>query len=160
MPAIAVWTDSIWGAANPDILRRRAVPGAPPFRRIGARMPSAAAQRAAIQRDGFYCRFCGIPVVATPTRARIACAYPDALRWGSRNAEQHAAFQCMWLQFDHIVPHARGGDSGLSNIVITCAPCNYGRANWTLEEVGLLDPRAAEPPPRPMAWDGLERFLR
>jgi hypothetical protein len=41
-------------------------------------------------------------------------------------------------------------------IVITCAACNYGRAQYTLEEVGLIDPRLREPVRS--NWDGLERF--
>jgi hypothetical protein len=77
------------------------------------------------------------------------------LRWGRTNGEQHAAFQCMWLQYDHIVPHKRGGATDLENLVVTCAPCNFGRMNRTLEEVGLEDPRAF--PVVPTTWDGLER---
>lgn len=62
----------------------------------------------------------------------------------------------MWLQYDHLLPHARGGDNNLDNIVITCAPCNFGRMNWTLEEVGLIDPRTRQPVHS--AWTGLEHF--
>ena len=61
-------------------------------------------------------------------------------------------------QFDHVLPHARGGDNSLENVVPTCAGCNYGRASMTLEEVGLLDPRTR--PPKQAEWDGLERILR
>ncbi len=84
-------------------------------------------------------------------------AYPKELRWGTTNPEQHAAFQCMWLQYDHILPHSRGGDNSLENMIITCAPCNYGRSEYTLEEVGLIDPRTV--PVQHTVWDGLERFL-
>ena len=83
-------------------------------------------------------------------------AYPEALTWGSKNIDQHAAFQAMWLQYDHLLPHARGGDNNLDNIVITCAPCNFGRMNWTLDEVGLIDPRTRQP--ARSVWTGLEEF--
>jgi HNH endonuclease len=63
--------------------------------------------------------------------------------------------QAIWLQYDHLLPHARGGSSDLSNIVVTCAPCNNGRCNLTIEEVGLSDPRLREP--IRSTWDGLER---
>ena len=43
----------------------------------------------------------------------------------------------MWLQFDHLLPNQGGGDSKLDNVVVTCAPCNFGRMDHTLEEVGL-----------------------
>jgi len=83
-------------------------------------------------------------------------AYPSALPWGKENKSQHAAFQAMWLQYDHILPHARGGNNALNNVLITCAPCNFGRMSYTLKEVGL-----AHPPERGAqrsSWDGLERF--
>jgi predicted restriction endonuclease len=90
------------------------------------------------------------------TTDRIRKAYPQELPWGKANIDQHAAFQAMWAQYDHIRPHSHGGTSDLDNIVVTCAPCNFGRMSFSLEEVGLADPRAREPVTT--AWDGLERF--
>ena len=84
-----------------------------------------------------------------------------AVSWGSTNGSQHAAFQCMWLQFDHILPNGRGGDSSIDNIVITCAACNFGRMDATLEEAQLIHPLTLNPPmawDRYSEWDGLERF--
>lgn len=63
----------------------------------------------------------------------------------------------MWLQYDHIVPHARGGDNSIGNVVVTCAPCNYARMDYTLDELGLENPLSREP--RQSNWDGLERVL-
>lgn len=82
--------------------------------------------------------------------------YPEALRWASRNSDQHAGFQALWLTYDHLLPHARGGSSDLENMLVTCQPCNCGRSNLTCAEVGLADPRLREP--THSAWDGLERF--
>ncbi len=62
----------------------------------------------------------------------------------------------MWVQYDHIVAHARGGDNSIDNMVITCAPCNYAKWNYLCEEIGLIDPRTREP--MRSTWDGLERF--
>mgnify|MGYP000333137410 CR=1 FL=1 len=83
--------------------------------------------------------------------------YPKELEWGRKNIEQHSAFQAMWLQYDHVLPHARGGDNNVNNVVITCAPCNFGRMDYLMEEVGIADPREAEPVKS--TWDGLERLL-
>ncbi len=66
----------------------------------------------------------------------FAFGYPTALSWGRTNQTRHAAFQAMWLQYDHLPPHARGGDNGLDNVIITCAPCNCARVNYTVAEVG------------------------
>ena len=131
-------------------------PHLPKDLRVKIRMPSAMERNLLHDRDGFHCRFCGIPVIRKEIRVKIAKAYPKALLWGRRNPEQHAAFQAMWLQYDHLLPHARGGGNNLENIVITCAPCNYGRADALLEEVSLFDPRGRDPVCS--LWDGLERF--
>ncbi len=56
-----------------------------------------------------------------------------------------------------LLPHSRGGGNDLSNILITCSGCNYGRMALTLEEVGLFDPRLRPRPPTD--WDGLEPLL-
>ena len=85
-------------------------------------MPSSAEKRALIERDGYHCRFCGIPVIRAEVRARIRAAYLDALPWGTKYTKQHAGFQALWLQYDHLVPHARGGTNAPDNMLITCAP--------------------------------------
>ena len=159
MPAIREWTESLWGVNSPYV-RFRVVENAPPHlpneQKVKVRMPTTAEKRALHERDGYHCRFCGIPVIRATIRERIKKAYPNALSWGRKNTEQHPAFQAMWLQYDHVLPHARGGNNDLENILITCAPCNYGRWNRILEEVGLIDPRLREPVRS--HWDGLERF--
>ena len=76
--------------------------------------------------------------------------YPDAVPWHERDLrKQHAAFQCLWLQYDHVVPHSYGGPSSDDNVVICCALCNFGKDKYTL-------PRLR--PPDPVSWDGLERL--
>jgi hypothetical protein len=167
IPAIRAWTDSLWGSgkSNPDqekYHRYRDVPNSPPMipkaKRIHRRMPSTAAQVEIIARDGRHCIFCGIPVIHSKIRIFLKSQYPNALSWGRQNPTQHAAFQCMWMQFDHIIPHTRGGSSNSDNVVITCAGCNFGRMENTLDEFGLIDPRVSTL--KNSTWDGLERVLR
>ncbi|WP_256898842.1 HNH endonuclease [Pseudomonas syringae] len=64
----------------------------------------------------------------------------------------------MWAQYDHVLAHARGGDNSIDNTILTCAPCNFGKMNYTLEELNLVDPRVR--PPVASSWDGLERLLK
>lgn len=159
IPAIREWTESLWGRNSPYVKPRvvlNAQPSLPKEERIKVRMPTGDETRRLHERDGYQCRFCGIPVIRTEIRNRIRAAYPDALLWGRRNVDQHAAFQALWAQYDHVLPHAKGGDNDLSNIVITCAPCNFARMDYTLEEVGLSDPRLRDA--IHSDWDGLERF--
>lgn len=165
MPSVRAWTESLWGAkkANPEqasYLRLRPVQAATPIldksHRLPVRMPTRQEKDLLIERYGRNCVFCGIPLIRTEIRDAIKRCYPEALPWENRNPDQHAAFQCMWMQYDHLVPHSRGGDSSIENVVLTCAPCNYARWHWTIEEVGLHDPRKF--PVHKTSWDGLERF--
>ena len=166
MPEIRSWTESLWGSrkANPDqcrFHRFRAISDAPPLLskpdRVQLRMPSAEDRTKLIVKYGRNCTFCGIPLIRSEIRSAFSVAYPEAAYWGGTNFTQHAAFQCLWLQFDHVVPHSRGGDNSIDNVLITCSGCNYGRMHWILDEVGLIDPRGI--PTKRTTWDGLERFL-
>ncbi len=161
MPEVREWVESLWGKTSLDIHRVRKVKGSPSRLDKGDRDPKRHAtleqERSLIKRDGYRCRFCGIPVVRKKIRKDMHREYAEALPWGGSNSEQHAAFQCLWLQSDHVRPHSRGGHTDLDNLVITCGPCNFGRSEWTLEEVGLIDPRTR--PALQTEWDGLERFV-
>jgi 5-methylcytosine-specific restriction endonuclease McrA len=160
IPTISEFGESLWGTKSPHrhyrAISEVSASSHPKGLRARERAPNAATKRELLLRDGYHCRFCGIPVIRSEVRERIRKVYPEALRWGDANAQQHAAFQLMWAYADHVIPHARGGDSGIANLVIACAGCNFGRGHFTLEEVGVLDPRDKEPVRS--TWDGLERF--
>jgi hypothetical protein len=160
MPEIREWTESIWGKASPYVKVRLAA-NTPTLldkvSRIPVRMPNAAEKQALHHRDGYHCRFCGIPVVRAEVRRHLQRRMPGALAWGRTNNSQHAAFQAMWAQYDHLLPHSHGGGNELTNMVVTCGPCNFGRMGYPLSQVGLLDPRDFEPVRS--EWDGLERCL-
>jgi 5-methylcytosine-specific restriction endonuclease McrA len=121
--ALREWTESLWGKASP-YNQHREVEGAPAGGQAPCRAPTSAEKRLLHERDGYHCRFCGIPVIRKEVRDRFRKLYPDMIQWGKTNKEAHAAFQAMWAQYDHILPRSRGGNAELNNIVITCAPCN------------------------------------
>ena len=160
IPAIREWTDSLWGKNSPHV-QYRVISEAPPTftkkQRGKDRMPTLAEKKLLLERDGYHCRFCGIPLIRMEVRGHIRKLYPQLPIWGKKITDCHAAFQAMWLQYDHLLPHSRGGKSELGNMLITCAPCNYARMSFTLEEVGLADPRTREP--IRSTWDGLERII-
>lgn len=160
MPKIRAWTESIWGSGGvyTELQQSLGEPKAvPKDERDPIRMPNKQGVEALHDRDGYHCKFCGIPVIRKEVREIIRKQYPSVLSWGKKNVDQHAAFQAMWVQYDHILPHARGGATDLNNMVITCAPCNYGRMNYLVEEIGLAHPDMNEP--FDSSWDGLERIL-
>lgn len=155
MPAIRAWTESLWGAKS-GYAPKRPTGSVTRADRSLKRMPLLGVQRELHRRDGYHCRFCGIPVIRTQIRERFTKLYRDVPIWGRKNIEQHAAFQAIWAQYDHVVPHSAGGGNDMENMIVTCAPCNYARMECTLGESGLADPRTREP--RQSSWDGLERF--
>jgi 5-methylcytosine-specific restriction endonuclease McrA len=156
MPVIRAWTESLWGKASPHVTPVKIANPLPVIIKIPVRMPNGDERALLHKRDGHHCRFCGLPLIRAEVRKRIAKLYPASLKWGRTNLSQHAAFQAMWAQYDHILPHARGGDNSLENLVITCAPCNFARMDFTLEEVGLMHPLLREP--ASSSWCGLEAF--
>ena len=155
-PKIWEWTDSIWGKKSKYVTVQK-VGLAVPAEKVPARMPTAAQIRELHLRDGFHCRFCGLPVIRPKIRRLLAGMYPESVPWGKTNQSQHAAFQAMWAQYDHVVPHSHSGTNDLNNLIVTCAACNYGKMSYTLEELGLADPRLFAP--IRSSWDGLERLI-
>jgi hypothetical protein len=158
MDSVRKWTESLWGKNS--LYTPSGSYSSPVLGQTSdhVRMPDASIQRALHVRDGYYCRFCGIPVMRKQVRSRLCALYPEASLWGRSNASQHAALQCMWVQYDHLLPYSRGGTNDIQNMVVTCAPCNYGRMEYTLAEAHLRDP--LERARREGSWDGLERLLR
>ena len=160
MPAIRDWLDSIWGARSKYVQYRQtpeSKAAIPKAERIPLRMPSAETKKRLHLRDGFHCRCCGIPVIRMEVRRYFCTKFPGLRLWGKDNASQHAAFQAMWVQYDHVVPHAHGGTNDYDNLLITCAACNYGRMQFTFDEVGIANPMDRDP--IQSQWDGLERVL-
>lgn len=155
MPIIGEWLDSIWlGGGSYRLVRK--VSGLPPVlpksERFKPRDATKAMKRDLVARDGHHCRLCGIPLVRAVIRKMLTDQYPDAARWtGVKEEQQHRGLQVMWLQYDHVIVHSRGGETSMANLVVTCPACNYGRDRYMMAEVGLRDPRLH---PRFPSWDG------
>jgi len=167
MPIIGEWLDGIWMGGNTAIRAIRKVDGLPPVvlkeDRHQPRDAPYEMKRALVSRDGHHCRFCSIPLIRPEIRKELNRLYPDAARWTSpRASDQHRGLQVLWLQYDHVIVHSRGGKTSMDNIVVACAACNFGRDRYMLAEVGLRDPREHIRTPTwdgHTGWDGLERIL-
>jgi hypothetical protein len=158
MKEVHDWTNSAWINAAQFVLFKEPdgdTATVPEAFRCHPRHPARQTKAAVLVRDGFRCRYCGLPVVDPLIRKIAHRLYPDAVPWNWRDIwKQHAAFQCLWLQYDHVVPHSHGGSSDPDNIVITCAVCNFAKDRFTLRQLGLADPR--DRAPMPTDWDGLQ----
>jgi 5-methylcytosine-specific restriction endonuclease McrA len=153
LPAIRAWD---WPLSEKGLGFRTKAKPVPKEQLHLLRAPGAALKRRLIARDGYHCRFCGIPLITAEIRKCIAKCYPEIVNWEGRDTiECHAALHAMWAQFDHILAHSQGGRTDEENLVLTCTVCNFGRGNLLLEEVGVSDPRERDPVRS--GWDGLER---
>ena len=159
MPVIAAYTSLVTGSVNPLVHWQSAMPTVgTEFERSAQRMPPSSSERAIYVRDGWRCRHCGTRVIDRSMRTRLNRCLPDVARWGARNVDKHAALAALSASLDHVVPHSRGGTNDEPNLVTACNACQFGRGQWTLEEVGFFDPR--EFPPTCDSWDGLTRLSR
>jgi hypothetical protein len=73
------------------------------------------------------------------------------------NAQQHGVIHAFKIVADHVVPHRRGGRTDLDNLVTSCPGCNYGKEAFTIEQLGISDPRDRRPVFSD--WDGLTSLL-
>lgn len=107
------------------------------------------------KRDGFRCRYCGVRVVPGRIAKRMQSIFgKDVFDATSRgNAPRHGVKLAFSAALDHVVPHSRGGRTDPENLVTSCWACNYGKAEYTLAEMGLEDPRTREP--QVDRWRGL-----
>jgi len=148
----------LMGSTIPEIHQFRIVPGAPTENKgHGQRMPSKSFEYGIYARDGWRCRFCGVRGLDPRGRKVITDLFPNETRWSGSDKERHHALLALSLSLDHILPYSRGGNNSDENLLAACYPCQFGRNKWTLEEVGLNDPRQRAPVVD--QWDGLTRLL-
>ena len=159
LPEIYEYIARITGPIDPAIHWQKSMPKdvLPSHERSTLRMPTAKDEVAIFKRDGWCCRYCGCRVVSKKARSVLIRLFPKEARWGRRNIEKHSGLAALTASLDHVVPHSRGGTNAFSNLVTACGPCQFGRNDWTLEEVGFNDPR--DRPPVVDGWDGLTRIL-
>lgn len=110
---------------------------------------------AVFQRDCWTCRYCGGQTIAPPVLRVLSSLYPDQFPYHPnwKAGRVHPAYLLLSTSLDHVHPGGRGGSwSEHSNLVAACWPCNSGKADFTLEELGwqLLDPTDVR-----SDWDGL-----
>ena len=157
MPVLFDHAMLVMTARDPHVQRRRPVQvAAEKTVKVALRMPSSGATRALFDRDGWRCRFCECRVVSPKARSALRAALPGAIPWSDQEG-YHGAFLAMNASVDHVIPHSLGGTNDEQNLVTACWSCQFGRGAWSLEEVGLIDPRLRSP--QKDEWDGLTRLL-
>lgn len=115
-------------------------------------------ERLVFERDFYKCRYCGLRLIAK----EVLTAFEKAVgvsefRTQGANAEQHGVIHAFKIVADHVVPYKSGGRTNPDNLVSSCPACNYGKYNYTLEQLGIDDPR--DRPPVNSDWDGLTSLV-
>lgn len=132
---------AVIGQRRIEIERRRALP--------------TAVKVAIHRRDSWTCRYCRARTTAPPVLRFLSEIYPDEFPYHPnwKAGQVHPAYLLLSTSLDHVDPGGRGGswlDQG--NLVTACWPCNTGKADLRLEEVGwtLLSEADVR-----SDWDGL-----
>lgn len=120
-------------------------------------------ERIVFERDGYRCRYCDLRLVDKRVLHVLEGCFAEdeflaTLRPGEvRDIDLHGAVHAFKAVADHVVPHRVGGPTSLENLVSACPTCNYGKSWYTIEELGIGDPRKREP--LQSGWDGLYSLL-
>lgn len=108
---------------------------------------------ATYRRDYYRCRYCGLRLFPVEVLRWYENAVgSQSFKATAKNASHGAAltFRCT---YDHVNPMNRGGQHSFDNLVTACYSCNFGKAGYTIEQLGIDDPRLR--PPVQDKWDGL-----
>ncbi|MFA6285550.1 MAG: HNH endonuclease [Parcubacteria group bacterium] len=110
------------------------------------------------QRDNYTCQYCGTKVIPK----EVFAAYSkfvgmDFFRAAGTNSERHGVVLAFRANADHVVPWIHGGRTSPENLITSCWSCNYGKSGYTLEEIGISDPR--EKKLTNLKWQGLSEYI-
>jgi 5-methylcytosine-specific restriction endonuclease McrA len=132
---------------------------------IGGRhgQPSRSMIACMLERDHYRCRYCGLRLFPIEVLQDFSTAMgTDCFSCTAKNLS-HGAALVFRPTYDHVIPLSSGGGHTLENLVAACYSCNFGKRNYTLEQLGLDDPRS-RPARDEDGWDGLtsirSRFRR
>ncbi len=111
-------------------------------------------QKQVFERDSYHCRYCGGKLISQEfLKTFIKRLNSPQFSRGETNLNTHGIIHLTWPVADHVIPWNKGGRTSLDNLVSSCAPCNYGKDGYTIEQLGLIDPLTR--PAKISDWDGL-----
>ena len=115
------------------------------------------------ERDGYRCGYCGIRVVEPAVLRKVQMllgrdVFPSKTKEkSSSNLDYHGIWITMAITLDHIEPFAINADDSDNNLVTCCWGCNFGKFDYTLQELGLLSPALGRGDT--VGWRGLRDLI-
>ena len=92
-------------------------------------------------RDNYKCRYCSDPVISKKMFKEANSVIGSSfLPLGRTNLTRSGFYLIFVATLDHVTPWSLGGKTDESNLVTSCWSCNYGKANFTVEQIGLRNP--------------------
>lgn len=110
------------------------------------------------KRDDYTCQYCGAKVIPK----EVFDSYSKFVgkkffRATGTNNERYGIVLAFRANADHVVPWIQGGRTSPENLVTSCWSCNYGKSGYTLEEIGISDPRKKKL--TNSKWQGLTEYI-
>ncbi len=116
-------------------------------------------QNDVFKRDGYRCRYCGNKLLSQDfIRLFIKKLNSELFRRGETNLTTHGIIHISWPVADHVIPWNKGGRTNLTNLVSSCATCNYGKDGYTIDQLGIQNP--FNRPPIVDEWNGFMNKLK
>jgi hypothetical protein len=92
-------------------------------------------------RDSYQCRYCKFNVIPKRVFKKVQYLVGNSLLPLGRTNRTRSGYYLMFAgTLDHVVPWSIGGPTNASNLVTSCWSCNYGKSNYSLEQLGLDSP--------------------
>ena len=115
-------------------------------------------EKEVFERDSYRCRYCGLRIISKEVFTEYSrIVGSDNFSVERENSKRNGLTLGLRGVADHVEPYASGGETSIDNLVTSCYSCNFGKAGYTLEQIGIFDPRLKRPVND--GWSGLTEFL-
>ena len=115
-------------------------------------------EKEVFERDSYRCRYCGLRIISKEVFTEYSrIVGSDNFSVERENSKRNGLTLGLRGVADHVEPYASGGETSIDNLVTSCYSCNFGKAGYTLEQIGIFDPRLKQPVND--EWLGLTEFL-
>jgi len=98
-------------------------------------------EKSLFARDNFRCVYCSSEIFPKKVFKRVQAIVGESyLPLGGTNATRSGFYLLSVGTLDHVLPWSLGGRTDEKNLVTCCWSCNYGKANFSVEKIGIQNP--------------------